>query len=660
VSYSDIVAGRGHVVIGADDSELAKGLNRAARKLKDFGENIRAVGLGIGGAGAAIFTPLAGAGEAFASHGSELEKGSKQTGIGAESLSTLQYAAQQANVDFDTLTLSIARMNKNLGSGEPLSGKLREALTHLHLSVSDLVGLKPDERFKLIAQRLSEMRDAGLQANIANEIFGRGFKDILPLIDQGSAGINGLQDRARQLGLQWSDEDAKAADELRQSLNDLWDVMRRLTEIVGSAVAPVMKAMVGYIVPTVNAIKGWVDEHRELFQALMIGGAALVAFGGSMVVLGTTITSTASVLTLFAGIVTTIGSVLGGLLSPIAAVGMAIVSLGADFLYLTKWGQATRQYLSGAFAGIKADALLAFDGIKGALMAGDWALAAQILWTLVKLEFAKGVNALEPIYQAMKANVVDAFIQAGYGIRVAWGASTNFVSKVWFNMIADLESLWDGFCDVIGSTWDTVSGGIEKGMNDIHAAWAKVTGGSFDAKSANAAIDRRNSDRELQRTRSSQSAEAAREAELQKQLDDADKAYDDAMAKAKAARDSGLAATDKTATNAAETAAQKVEQLRKQLDELHKQASDAGRTSAMAGIAGPAAPDAGDLSEGLKGASEKIYGQFGGQGASQLGGGSNEHAKKTADNTGKMAALMQAYLPLLKTDSHGHKSAAFT
>ena len=68
-SASPIRAGRAFVELFADDSKLVRGLRRAEKRLKAFGQSIRNMGLKIAGLGAAMLAPLIGAAKAFSTMG---------------------------------------------------------------------------------------------------------------------------------------------------------------------------------------------------------------------------------------------------------------------------------------------------------------------------------------------------------------------------------------------------------------------------------------------------------------------------------------------------------------------------------------------------------------------------------------------------------------
>jgi len=114
-AQSGIRAGRAFVELFADDSRLVRGLKRASARLRSWGRSITSMGARIAAAAAAVLGPMLGATKIFASAGDQLDKMSKRTGIGVESLSQLQYAAELSGSSLEDVGNAVQRMNRRLG-----------------------------------------------------------------------------------------------------------------------------------------------------------------------------------------------------------------------------------------------------------------------------------------------------------------------------------------------------------------------------------------------------------------------------------------------------------------------------------------------------------------------------------------------------------------
>ena len=211
-SAKGIRAGRAFVELFADDSKLVRGLRRAQKKLKAFGQSIRNMGLKIAGLGAAMLAPLIGAAKAFSSMGDQVAKMAKRTGMSVEALSELQFVASQPGTEINALENALRRMQRSIyDAGRGLSTAV-DALADLGLTFKDFDGLSPEQQFKLLADRISQIEDPTRKAAIAMSLLGRSGTALLPMFAKGAAGIEALQKEARRLGLTMSAEDAAAAE----------------------------------------------------------------------------------------------------------------------------------------------------------------------------------------------------------------------------------------------------------------------------------------------------------------------------------------------------------------------------------------------------------------------------------------------------------------
>jgi hypothetical protein len=66
-------------------------------------------------------------------------------------------------------------------------------------------------QFKVIGDNLAKVTDATTKASLAIDVFGKSGTQLLPLLADGEKGLQALEDRARDLGLTFSQEDADAA-----------------------------------------------------------------------------------------------------------------------------------------------------------------------------------------------------------------------------------------------------------------------------------------------------------------------------------------------------------------------------------------------------------------------------------------------------------------
>jgi len=324
-----IKAGRAFVELFADDSKLVRGLRRAQRKLKRFGSNVRNLGLKMAGIGSTVAAPLIASAKVFSSYGDQVAKMAKRTGLSAEALSEMQFVASQTGTNFESLEMGFRRMQRSIyDAGRGLS-TASDALSDLGLTFNDLDGLSPEQQFKLLADRISQVEDPTRKAAIAMTLFGRTGTNLLPMFARGAKGIDELQTEARRLGLTMSSEDAKAAEDFTDMLDRLWKVVKMGTFRIGAALAPELQRLAESITDVIIQVSGWIGKNRQVIVTVMKAAVAVVAGGLALAALGTTIVSLAAAFGGLITIVTAVAAVFKVLIAVIAfmlsPVGLVIV-----------------------------------------------------------------------------------------------------------------------------------------------------------------------------------------------------------------------------------------------------------------------------------------------------------------------------------------------
>lgn len=387
VSGSAIKAGKAYVELYADESKLVRGLKVAGDRLKAFGSQVTAIGAKIAAAGAAITGPLLASTAAFVAAGDALEKMASRTGIAVEKLSALGYAAGQNGAGLEALGAGLRKMQQSLAEAGGGSDSAAKKFESLGLSVSSLMSMTPGEQFRAIADAVAGIEDPAKRTAAAISVFGDSGANLIPLLSQGAKGIREFEQRAKELGLVMSTQDAKAAAALGDAWDDLLSVGRAITNMIGGALAPTLTTIAKAAVDAAEGFAKFVDQNREAVLAvaaigagLLIGGTAIVGFGAAIAGIGAAI---GGAVTVFTALVSPIGLAVAG----IAALTVAAIAGTGAFLAFTETGQkmlATLQQIVAGFA-------TAWSGIAAELSSGDLAGAAEIAMLQLGIMIQEGM-----------------------------------------------------------------------------------------------------------------------------------------------------------------------------------------------------------------------------------------------------------------------------
>jgi len=492
VSARSIRAGAAYVELVLKDGKFASGLKKASRKLKAFGAGVTAIGAGITAVGIALAAPFIKAANIFASMGDSVEKMATRTGLSAEALSELGFAAEQSGADIGILEVGIRTMQRSVNDlGRGLT-TAKDAFSDLGLTMQDLEGLSPEEQFKLIGDQISKIEDPTKRAAVAMQLMGRGGQKLLALFKDGLPGVEALQQQARDLGLTISSKDAKLAAEYTDQMNILSRVMRRGLFSVGSAVAPLLVKIADRITTVTKKGNDWIQNNKRLIATIFkvivgvaAGGIVISALGVGIVGLGVVLGSLATILGVIGTAIGLMGAVLAGLLSPIGLVGIGIVGLGAYIVTSTDIGAKALQFLKDKFSTLKDSALSSFQGIRDALTAGNFKLAAKILWLTLKAEWQRGVNFLNGIWIGIKESMLSVASTTFFGVALLLNDAGAAIKNSWADTVAFLGKVWDIFSFGVKTAWNSAQAFLQKGYLKLRKLFDK----SFDIELATELVD---------------------------------------------------------------------------------------------------------------------------------------------------------------------------
>jgi len=587
-----IRAGRAFVELGVSD-KLTAGLRRAQKQLEAFGAGLRSIGTRLAGIGAAAITGLLGTAKVFSDMGDVLDKMSIRTGVSVEALSELGYAAELSGADLETLESGVRIMQRTLGEAAQGTSTAVEALDRLGLSAAQLAGLSPEQQFKVLADRISKVADPTLRAAIAMEVFGKAGTKLLPLMADGAAGIEAMQEEARRLGLTVSTETARDAAQLNDALGTLWKVLKQGVFTIGGALAPLLKDIAERITRIIVSATAWIKANREtVVWALKIAAAVAVA-GVAIIALGYIISGIGATLGIVAGVIggigtafSLIGAAIAAILSPVGLAIAAIVALGGVLIVTTGAGGEALAWLGEQFTRLRDWVMRVVGGISDALAAGDIALAAEILWLSLKVAWQQGVAALNKVWLETKEFFVSTAYGMWYGafaaaeivfhaLEVAWIETTSFLSKTWTNFTTGFQQVWESASSWVAKRMLEIQGLFDSGL-DVDAA-KRAVDDQLESRLAEleSAAQRQVAQREGQRAGERDQAAALHEATLAGIGRD----FEEAQAALKANTEAGLAESQAALDAAKQKLADAIEHARQKREAADAERGPAGGRS---------------------------------------------------------------------------------
>lgn len=386
----------GYIGLDVDDASF----NDAEQSVKD----VTKVMAGLITIAASAATAVTGAAYAmvndFANTATEIDQLTKRLNVNAEAFQATAFAAKSFGIEQDQLADGMKELSMRAGEFA-LDGKANaDAFGEIGITQAQVkqYGNNIEGLFRLVRNKLSEVKEQGKRQFLADALFGGGLADVGgEFFSQTSENIAALQKQARESGLVISQENLDMAREYTREMDLLQSRIKGLWNIVASNLLPIFTRIT-------RQMKEFFDLHGdEIVNGLTVAIKGLIA---SIKYLG-----------------------IAAAIAMPYLVGSAAIASWVKLIALTNT-------LTGAFLALRTGALLA------------WASAALVP-VLIGLAIGAAIIAIQDLYGYFtgKESITEAIVEA-FGkpmvdrIKKAWGEL-----KQWFkDWIADVGQ-W--FIDII-------------------------------------------------------------------------------------------------------------------------------------------------------------------------------------------------------------------
>ncbi len=200
----------------------------------------------------------------------EAYKSAQAAGTSVENFSALTYAAGQSGAGPEVLSKSLVNLAVNLSDAKNGTGEAVDAFAKLNLDPHKFTD-SSDALLK-IADQFKDMPDGINKTALAADLFGKKIgPQLIPFLNQGSAGIERLKEEAAALGVVLDTETSQAAEEF----NDNLDKLKKAGEGLGINLA---KEIVGPLGQITEAMATAAKDSG----LLMAGWVALGGLGAAL------------------------------------------------------------------------------------------------------------------------------------------------------------------------------------------------------------------------------------------------------------------------------------------------------------------------------------------------------------------------------------------
>jgi hypothetical protein len=210
---------------------------------------------------------------------------SMQLGIADHTLEAWGMAATHAGGSIETLSSGMRTLSRHLeglGSGAEQSVELFNKLGS-GMTVVEMAGMSTEQSIRLVADRFANMSDGAEKSKMAIDLFGRSGLQLLPILNQGSAGLDKAAKEAADFGIALTDTQRNALDRYDTAVDKMSSALQGFKNQVAAAFAPSLTKNVEWMTSAVSYAKsiftGFADAAEKLFVRFGAMSAAIQIMG---------------------------------------------------------------------------------------------------------------------------------------------------------------------------------------------------------------------------------------------------------------------------------------------------------------------------------------------------------------------------------------------
>ena len=267
------------VNIVAKTSKFEKGIDKAGKKLTRFQKLTARVSSNLQTFGTAAIAGAAGGLLYFAKAQinalDALGKTASKLGETAENLSALHHAAALSGVSVNTFNMAIQRMTRRVAEAARGTGEAKDAIKELGLDAGTLKGVGPAAALMRVAGAMQHVKSQGDRVRIAMKLFDSEGVALVNMLNNGSAGLQQLIDKAKVIGTKSTQDAQQFNDALTQLTASFSELGRSITIGFVTPLRVAIQAMADYIT--------MVSKMPEFYRMATrpAGGSPLAGGGGN-------------------------------------------------------------------------------------------------------------------------------------------------------------------------------------------------------------------------------------------------------------------------------------------------------------------------------------------------------------------------------------------
>lgn len=204
-------------------------------------------------------------------------------GIGIEALQELRFVGQDVGVSMEGVDGALARLARGSAEAAKGQGEAKDAFAEMGVQLKDSSGnlRSVDDILNQVADGLGNAKSDADRLRLGFAVFGREGSKFAATMKNGSAGVEEMRQKARELGGVLSKEQVDAADKADKAINAFALALGGLKHQIATEVIPALTQGLGKLTRWVAVAREVVGNSNILAGAFAAVGVALATMIGA-------------------------------------------------------------------------------------------------------------------------------------------------------------------------------------------------------------------------------------------------------------------------------------------------------------------------------------------------------------------------------------------
>jgi hypothetical protein len=194
-----------------------------------------------------------------AEYADTVDETAQSAGVTTDAIQELAYAGSFSSLTMEDMAQSIGFLSKNMVEATSGNKDLKKTFQQLGVPLKNADGTfrSSDEVLGQLADKFKAMPNGVKKTSLSMQVFGKSGKKMIPLLNEGSAGLARLREEAHKSGNVLDGLAIQTGRDTSDSLDTLGKAWNGVKLTIGAKLLPILKTLA-------DSLGAWLTKNREL------------------------------------------------------------------------------------------------------------------------------------------------------------------------------------------------------------------------------------------------------------------------------------------------------------------------------------------------------------------------------------------------------------